>query len=232
MAVVESNCTIPALVVTVSDPEAAKVIDIGLRRSQGDQLGLLGYDNGKALAATIQKIVWLERRGVAMNQTTKPTVGELVEFIEAYPTIHDSVRTGHRHFWRGLGGMSAALASALHWMFGRRSSTDADEFIERVGAGTELHDDHPLLTLRLCLQRVEAKRNQARSGDANLMMKRTARGVVLTWNAMQLGQPIETSWTSVRALPVPEIVCRSHEEHGSFRFFTAEPEPAGRELSA
>lgn len=93
-AIVESQQTVPMLVVRNVDVKAFKTIDLGKKRSPGDILGMAGHTNTFLLAATA-RFVAAEERGMlaqARNPEFVCTADELLETIGRHPGLTDAAR--------------------------------------------------------------------------------------------------------------------------------------------
>lgn len=141
-AVVASGVTIQSFVIEGLPSDVFDTKDVGKRRSGGDTLGVRGEQNAYRLAATLilidKYMTGRADKSVAYSNT------EIEELLEKYPEARESLQTSHST--KGL--IAASVLDACHYLFSRKDSVLADEFVEKVLRGTGLEEGTPWYVLR------------------------------------------------------------------------------------
>ena len=147
-AVVKSGATLYDVIVVEGLPAHAQdTVDIGRRRTVSDIFSLAGETNSGVLAAVTRK-TWLWERGIhKFTNTMTPTVTELQEFLEEFPSLRRSAEIGKRctNHYRPL---RAAVTGTSHHIFLQIDPDLTAEFFARLETGADLAEGHPVLTLR------------------------------------------------------------------------------------
>ena len=195
-AAIKSNTAFPAIVVDGLDEGVFDTFDVGRKRSISAILKDRGETN-TALLAAVLKNAWLYINELMTVRNVPPTVSELIDVLDRYPDIRNSIR--HSSKTRDI---ASSIVIALHFLFGRIDTQRADEFVERLGDGVMLGEDSPILRLRDVLldDRANRKRKLAEAEKAALIIK--------AWNAFAEGRAVrQLSWRNAgeRREPFPSI---------------------------
>lgn len=176
-AVVESGCSVSALLVEVED-DVFTTIDQNRRRSAGDTLAVLGESNVQRLAAALCLVDrYLTGRMLVRVQYTNAEVSGL---LERYPAVRESVRVAHNP--RRL--MHHSSFAALHYIFANLDSGAATDFVDFIGATLRLGVEDPFYVLREQLVR-------NLTSPAKLRQEHLMGMSIKAWNARRKGESIE-----------------------------------------
>lgn len=134
-ACVSAGLPIDTYIVTGGiDPDSMSYIDTGAARTPGDALAMLGRSDANHLAATCR---WIHRyRTNAMRyELTHLPRPALIEIIEKYPTIANSLQQGHR--MKKL--LLPSLGAALHWLMAQADQPLADKYFHELAYGAPVN---------------------------------------------------------------------------------------------
>lgn len=183
-AVVEAGMPITTLVMRNVPEEAFSTIDTGVKRTVGDTLFLHGEKNSNNLGAALGaawKLDNLSSAELVRWGGTTPSTAELEIYLQDNPGIRDSldkVASGLSHV------MSASMAAALHYAFGRRDKALADRFFEELASGAGLEATSPVFLLRERLTKAKAKKER-------LSQAETIEYCTKAWNALRTNKPVQ-----------------------------------------
>lgn len=177
-AVVESNVTIPALMVFGVDRGTRDTLDQGVARTSGDYLSIHGHTQTNNLAA-VAKAVWQWRTYgfIATGGRHSPTRSEVLATVEDNPGIVKSFQFVDRKNTRTMGSPSI-MAFAHFAIKVVAGEIAANYFFDALIDGTNLKAGDPILTVR---NRLIVDRRSLRPGDRAELLFRA-------WNAHRLGQ--------------------------------------------
>lgn len=174
------GATIPMLVIRGIPAAAQGSMDQGIKRTPGDQLGLLGYrDSNRIAAAVKQFIIWEEgylfRDRKVVGHVTAPRI---TEWVQEHPADVEFLYKIGNIARQNDAPPSVAGAAAI--AFARVDSTDAVEFFTLLarGAGTA---GHPIVTLDKRLQRT--RREGLKMTDRDFLAL-----FIVAWNAWRDGR--------------------------------------------
>jgi hypothetical protein len=194
-AVIQSGATIPAIIVIGPDRSSRLTVDQGKMRQAGDYLSMNGYADGNSLAAAA-KYIWQHKQyGQLSHQTLySPTKTEILDLVEATPTIAESVKAIPKKGAEAVGGRS--VLAFLHWTFTRvsGSKTNADLFMDSLIRGSNLVVRSPILYAR---NRLMAERGRIKTSEK-------AELIIRAWNASRRGQKVATLPVKGGPLPIVE----------------------------
>lgn len=136
--------------------EVFAAIDTGKTRGGADVFGIHGWKNPWAISAAVSW-AWRYKTGSCIARLA-PTNPEALDFIAGNPKLKDSVELLMEN-GGSKGILPLGMAVALHYLFGRKSVKDADDFIEKVIGGIGLRSGQPYYALRerLLLAKTETK---------------------------------------------------------------------------
>jgi hypothetical protein len=141
-AVVLSGVTIQSVVIFGISDDVFDTIDTGKRRSAGDTLGTLGEQNACRLAAALMLIdsymTGRVEKPVAHNNT------EISDLLAKYPDVRESIKTPRPA--KGL--IQPSVVDACYYLFSRKDTVLADEFVDKILRGTGLEEGTAWYVLR------------------------------------------------------------------------------------
>lgn len=145
MAAVRSGCSFDTWVNWGAQPASMKDVDMGKKRTLGDELAIEGVANATLKAAVAQHI-WRWECGQSQSTNSRhPTRSEVADVLARHD-IDSSVK------WkpgaRGAGYRSTALAVFIHYRLARIDRDAADVFFEYLYSGAGLRENDPILKLR------------------------------------------------------------------------------------
>lgn len=189
-AIANSKCTVTTDVVFGLADEAQDTMDLGARRTAGDQLGITGITNPNLCAATAA-LVWRYRQVPRMAQR-EPTISQIRDVIERDPVENVCALVHKEHRLKGHPSSFMAMVGVLT----SRDSGQLLDFVQRVTTGLNIVSTHdPVYRLRLEVERNrEASRRLARDDLAALTVK--------AWNSFCNGQEMRMlRFTKAEAFP-------------------------------
>ena len=176
----KSKHSFPAVIVEGLSPETFSSLDTGQRRVASDVLRERGESHTISLASALRWL-WMIQNGVILAANSSPTNGELLELLETYPKIRESLK--HVMAIREI--MGAGIAAALHCTFSSKNEGLADEFFDRLIDGVQLAEQSPVRHLRERLLRTRAS-HRVRLAEA----ERVAI-TIKAWNAFREDRPVQ-----------------------------------------
>jgi hypothetical protein len=171
------------LVVRGLEPQTQDTMDGGIKRTNADVLRLRGDTEPNVLASVVRK-AWLWDQGdYRFGAAIKPTVSELLRYLEEKPQLYRSteiaVRT-RRHF----PFLPQSVTGVAHYIFSEIDVETAVWFFQRLADGANIDVGHPVHTLR---QRLISERE----GTKRLYTDRYMMYLIRAWNAARRGEPLE-----------------------------------------
>jgi len=152
-AIVNSGVVSPDTPVVMGiDPSVRPTVDTGLKRNAADVLGMRGELYAASLAGALQ--TWaayyngdMRRRETYHNRLSHI---EVLEWLDRWPTIRESVAIGARLASGGRYCLSASEASFVHFAIIQSGAAEkiAEAFIAAVLSGADLKAHSPILALR------------------------------------------------------------------------------------
>ena len=208
-AILKSGITLKMIVVTGLDttPGVQNSIDIGRKRSFGDQLHIAGYHNGDNLAGAISFLISFERGIVTGGGGTRPTPFEKWRYLLDHPDVETSLSTILSYRKKCTASTRSLLtpssAAGLHYHFKDAGVELADEFFERLATGENMRKTHPVMVLR------ERLIQNALSTHQKLSTKAAIAITIKAWNSFVGGKQIKSlRWnvTSDGKERLPDII--------------------------
>lgn len=206
-AIVESGVAVELYIATGEDPDTFPAYDRGRRRTSGDALALLGYSDGNTLGAAASRLHRHEC-GVTWSTTAVEryvNIEEVIEAVEKYPGLVDSVKAARRLIAKETGRVPLAppsLTAFLHYILAKKDADDADWFFGAVANGVGLEETDAALHLRRKL--IHARISKDSPPD-----KEIAALFIKAWNAHRQNRAVRTlRWRTGGSSPesFPEIV--------------------------
>jgi hypothetical protein len=183
--------------------EAFAGIDIGKKRSAGDQLAAHAVPDYSAIAAALRVYYRLEHGAMRRTDVTLPD-----HEVKAYLNAHQKIRYSLTYGRRAHRFIMPSLGAALHYRFRGINEPLADQFFEDLIHGDLLSKRDPILALRdlLGLRRPEGLRRARNTGDSEARADIAAQ-VIETWNAVCTKKSVLVKWLEdVATRPFPDPV--------------------------
>lgn len=179
-AILESGCTTRMAVVRNVDPASFATMDQGVKRAGYDHLALLGYKNAHALSVAAGHLRRYLRGDIGARDPVGGFVSgpEIVDTVEEFPELQDSVTAAHRCAICGPIGVFAFL----HFAFSRKDAALADWFIGALGSGEGLSASDPVYRLRERLLRREV--------NTHMHGTRIMAICITAWNKTRAGERV------------------------------------------
>lgn len=153
-AVIESGVPIQVYVIWGVDSDISSSYDNTSRRTAADGLKADGFSNTWSLGCAARRVMSYESRRSGVPLASPAS--EIVEFCKANPDLSESVRMC-RASEKLAKSIETTVLAAMHFLFSKRSRSQADEFIEKLISGENLTSGSPILALRNCMIRVDTK---------------------------------------------------------------------------
>lgn len=202
-AIVLSDQTVLALIVTGLDPASQDVMDTGRRRSAADMFTIAGETDGKGLAAVARLVVsW--QQGTIKHTASVPggaTSNAVIrDTVNADPSIAVAAGMASR-LARKIGANPSAVGFAA-WLLVNVDPVAASEFLHAVAEWRTNGVGDPRHTLLARLRTANAR-------DERLTSIEQAFLIVRSWNAWRAGKELKVLKTHAgtadgsRPLPFP-----------------------------
>ncbi len=177
------------LVARNADPRVLTTSAVGSIWTASDLLAHQGEIDTKTLAGALRVIHRIQRGYRGMGLASNAAVAAL---LDRHPDVVDSVRLVRNGPVRNV--LPAALLSGCHYFFRKVDTAKADLYLEVLGAGGALSDNHPINHLRNAL--LKQPRN-TRWIEENL-----AALIIKSWNAFAAGEAMaQLKYSSKEAFP-------------------------------
>lgn len=187
LAVVQADMLVPMLVVRGLPFKAQETVDLGTKRSLGDQLHLAGAPSATLLAAMIRFAWFMDNYGRPKAFGISASHSELRAYLEANPTLRDSMSMAERARHSTINYV-ASVGGGLHFLMNRKTG-EADEFWDHLIEGDVAKDD-PIFVLRETLLRDLSMPHRMSTAHRAAI---TIKG----WNAHRQGRKVTAiSWRS------------------------------------
>lgn len=197
LAVVQSNKSIPVLVVWGVDPEAQDTMDVGTARTFSDALAMRGTKSATE-AATVSRHLYFFRKYAVIGGKSReaPTIIQLHPvYDESSEAIDEAVRVAQRLRKKSGLRIPTSIAAVLYLLFSEADREDADAFYDKLATGLDLAEDDAIYALRrVIIKQMSQQYAIETSHMAALMIK--------AFNKWRLGEPVELlSWRGGGASP-------------------------------
>jgi len=160
-------------------------LDQGRARSSGDLAALMGFTNGRAVAAVASRAI-LYAEGKAGHITNRGLICN--DRYESYLSKHreriiDAITIARKHD-KGLVGVAPASDVAfVVYMVADAHRAEVIDFVERLATGVNLKKGDALLLFRERMRAIEGSRHQLTPGHKLALL-------IKTWNAFLLDRPV------------------------------------------
>lgn len=194
-AVIKSGVAVPFLVVRGLASESQDHMDTGNARTAADMLSINSHTNAAALAAAARLALGVEHGDIDRYQ---PTHAEVREFVEANPTLIESVE-----FTRGLARRTdcpPAVVAYSHWRLAQIDAIEAANFWLGAAEKAGLRAGDPVIALTNRF--AEARRNR------ETLSRRIYLSLIYrAWNTRRAGKTmryIRVNSPAGGLVPIPE----------------------------
>jgi len=194
-AIIESGCSIEAVVQWGIPRAAQATIDTGAKWRGKDVLYMKGEKNVSLLQATLK---WVDKDEKGMILGMRPiSNSQTLEVLERHPNVRRSV-----DFISSVKGpLYASVAAFLHYKIAPEDPEKADTFFQRLADGLELTEQNPIYRLR---ERLGLSwKSMAKIGHTDAMAL-----AIIAWNAYRAGRNLSLlTWrkTGSAAMAFPVI---------------------------
>lgn len=178
------------LVVEGLAEESFKVMDTGKSRSASDVLKITGHHNTPKLAGVVKTIILFKAGHFSQNsgggkgrQRNNTTNSDVLQFVDANPTIHECV-TYANDIYRSFRFVPSNITGALYFMISKKNQEKADQFFEKFSKGIDLSETNPIRLLRDRLIRDSANKTKLTGRDKMAL-------IVMAWNAFITGKRVQ-----------------------------------------
>lgn len=198
MACVQSGCNFITHVVFGVAPELFSKMDVGKVRNSGDIFTIAGVKNANDVAAAVR---WLDilTGDNPLSRDTRTPEYLLKRYQERFSSVSESIifaRTIRRNCAHPVGNVAA-----LHYLFSKVDSANADQFMHKWATGMRDGTKDPISNMQSAIQSIKTT-NHGRIHEA----VRNAL-IIKAWNAFHEGRKVtqkQMIWTF--AEPFPQIV--------------------------
>lgn len=192
LAAIQSQCSFGTLVVSGVEVETFETIDSVRKRKLADFLSIRKIQHGRALGAAL-KIIWMYMNGYVGEGRTVSTIA-LLDLLEAYPEIRDSVLPG----LRATPLVPHGPAIALHYLFSLSDPGKCDAFYRQLAGDVPVKVNSPVFHLRKVLSELH---------DIGGVRRQTyiLTVTVKAWNAFCLGREVKILKVDPGREPFPTI---------------------------
>ena len=184
-AVIESETTIPFLVVRGLSDETQSVMDSGVARKFADVLKLQGEEHHISLAAVV-RLVWEWERGVSYLAKGRATNSQLLRFLDENPELRE-YSTNRSRIVGDSCHLPGAIVGCLWWVFDRIDEEDSEHFFSRLADDTGHEKSEPIHELRRTLHNSFNASGGARGQRDRVWMMAVT---IKAWNAYRAGNPV------------------------------------------
>lgn len=135
------------------DPGVRQTIDSGIKRTFGDVLAMRKETNSIVLASIVRKAhAWDHGDQHLIMRKVPATNTQLADFLAEHPELRRSAQIAsrtHADFQLSTGhALRQSVTGLAHYVLMRADEERAPEFFARLGDGTQLATNHPLMALR------------------------------------------------------------------------------------
>jgi hypothetical protein len=149
MGCVETGIPIISLVAFGIDEEARKTIDTGKGRTVGDIATLGGIADGNNVTTIARLMIAYQRGGgEQLSRTTDISTGEILDFIEATPEIHDMNRWATRYQAGLTSIMPRTILAVARMICEPKFGPGILDYFEQVGSGESIKSGDPAFSVR------------------------------------------------------------------------------------
>ena len=198
-ACVDSDLPISSLIVIGVSPDVLNTIDTGTKRIAKDCLDMHNSANSSLTASTIKLVNQFER-GTYSDLGSTNRVMSNQQVIDYYydnqNKLDNSINIGMNLYKKCNKIISSSIIAGLHFLFDRKSRSQAEEFFNKLCTGIGLEEGSPITALRNKLTR------EAVDGNQNMSQKDKVQNIIFAWNKFRAGEkcklikvPVDTKLT-------------------------------------
>lgn len=155
MAIVQSGCTIPMLVVRGLENEAQDAMDDLAKRTLGDTFNFHGIQNSNQSAAIVRRIILWEQGERTNTGRYQPTKAESLELWRRDHTVAIALEAAARLRTRRI--VTPSIVGLTYWLFWNIDSDDCQNFWDSLHTGIGLEEDSPIYIVREQIARYNAR---------------------------------------------------------------------------
>lgn len=194
LAVIDSNATVPVVMMFGIERESRLTVDQGGARTAGDFLGMEGVQNAPTVAAIARMVLAYERNdGKGLSGSNVITSSEVRERVGIDLALAEAATFGITNSTYSRQFAAGSLIGFAFYVLARVNHDQAKQFLERVCRGDGLRIRDPAHTLR------EKLISEGRSRDRKVAM------ILKAWNFHRRGMKVATS-TLNGTLPFPALL--------------------------
>lgn len=194
LAVIDSNATIPVVMVFGIERETRLTVDQGGARTAGDFLGMEGVQNAAIVAAIARMVIAYDRNaGKSLLGSQVITSSEVRQFVSECPALAEAATFGVTNSTYSRQFAAGSLIGFAFYVLARVNHDEAKQFLERTCRGDGLRMKDPAHTLR------EKLISEGRSRDRKVAM------ILKAWNFHRRGMKVSTN-TLNGTLPFPALI--------------------------
>lgn len=195
-AVIRARVTVPMLVVRGIEPDAQSYMDTGSARTPGDALALKGEEHANTLSAAARIGISIQRGQLAGARANTPSHADVFAWLDAHPSIRESIAYGHDRYTR-TGPLTASTLAYCHLRLSAIDEQQATRFLDGVASGANLPVGSPQLAVRDRVFKLREDRRAVRSVDIVAIVFRA-------WNLWRKGRTTRSVLTPQAGTPVPQ----------------------------
>lgn len=181
----ESKTPITTLIVYGVSPDVINTIDTGTKRISKDCLDMHNIVNSTLTASTIKLIHQFERGSYSDLGSTSRVLSnqQVIEYYYGNQNkLEASINLGINLYKKCNKIISSSLISGLHFLFDKKSKTQAEEFFNKLCTGIGLEAGSPITALRNKLTK------EAVDGNKNMSQKDKVQIIIFAWNKYRGGE--------------------------------------------
>lgn len=184
-ACVESEMTISTLIVYGVSPNVINTIDTGTKRIAKDCLDMHNVTNS-SLAASAIKLINQFERGTYSDVGSYSRVMSNQQVIQFYydnqSKLENSISIANNLYKKCNKIVSTGIIAGLHFLFDKKSKSQAEEFFNKLCTGIGLEEGSPITALKNKLTR------EAVDGNKTMSQKDKVQFIIFAWNKFRSGE--------------------------------------------
>jgi hypothetical protein len=179
--IIRSDTTQVMMVIRGLDPEARATIDIGRKRTVGDELRMKGHHHNNTLAAAVRMRMLYEDQQIGLTQTVEFTNQDIIEYAEEWADSFSTAISKARSASKNLHVAPMALATA--WSIFYEIDPDlCEHYFEKLTSGENVSG-----TILTVIRRFQLQAAQQAKLPAAFNLWILIRG----WNALRKGEELK-----------------------------------------
>jgi hypothetical protein len=194
LAVIDSNATVPVVLMFGIERETRLTVDQGGARTAGDFLGMEGVHNAAISAAVARMVIAHERNeGKGLSGSAFVSSADIRERVRSDPSLAEAATFGVSNVTYSRNFAAGSLIGFAYYVLTHIHHDEARAFLERVCRGDGLKVGSPAHTLR------EKLIAEGRSRD------RKAAMILKAWNFHRRGMKVRPASLN-GTLPFPALI--------------------------